>query len=484
MNGEIPNLIPVLPELFLAIMAMALLMFGVFRGDKSYDQVAGLSVLTLVIAAALMLVQVGGERVVTFGGMYVSDAFAVFTKVLVYAGSATAILISGTYLKDHKIARFEYPVLILLATLGMLIMISSNNLMTLYVGLELQSLSLYVLAAMNRDRTRSTEAGLKYFVLGALSSGMLLYGVSLIYGFAGTTDFDHLAQTLKASDSPAIGIIIGMVFLLAGLAFKISAVPFHMWTPDVYEGSPTPVTAFFAAAPKVAALALMVRATVGAFPGLVAEWQQVLIFMSVASMLVGAFVALVQTNIKRLLAYSSIGHVGYALVGLATGMQVGIEALLIYLAIYLTMTLGTFAAVLTMRRSEGSVENISDLAGLSTTNLPMAIAIATFMFSLAGIPLLAGFWGKWYVFLAAVNAGLWPLALIGLVTSVVSAYYYLRIVKVMFFDEAVASFDGGHGRPVSLIVGVTALVNSPLSYFLLIMPLVAAANWAAQALLF
>lgn len=483
MNGELPNLVPVLPEIFMAVMAMALLMFGVFRGDKSFNQVASLSVVTLIIAAAIMLTQVGGDRQVTFGGMYVTDAFAIFTKTLVYMGSAVAILISGQYLKDHNIARFEYPILVLLAALGMLIMISSNNLMTLYVGLELQSLSLYVLAAMNRDRTRSTEAGLKYFVLGALSSGMLLYGVSLIYGFAGTTDFDHLAQTLKAGE-PAIGVIIGLVFLLAGLAFKISAVPFHMWTPDVYEGSPTPVTAFFAAAPKVAALALLVRATVGAFPGLVAEWQQVLVFMSIASMLVGAFIALVQTNIKRLLAYSSIGHIGYALVGLASGTQAGVEALLIYLAIYLTMTLGTFAAVLTMRRSEGSVEGIEDLAGLSKTNLPMAIAIATFMFSLAGIPLLAGFWGKWYVFLAAVNAGMWPLALIGLVTSVVSAYYYLRIVKIMFFDEPAMGFDGGHGRSVSLVIGVTAIVNSPVSYFVLIMPLVAAAGWAAQALLF
>ncbi len=484
MNGEFPNLIPVYPEIFLALASMALLMFGVFGGDKKYDQVANLSILSLLVAGTLMFTEVGGARIVTFGGMFVSDAFAIFTKVMVLVGSGTAILISGRFLKDHKINRFEYPILILLATLGMMIMISSNNLMTLYVGLELQSLSLYVLAAMNRDRIRSTEAGLKYFVLGALSSGMLLYGISLIYGFAGTTDFDHLAQSIEAGHSPAVGVIIGMVFLLSGLAFKISAVPFHMWTPDVYEGSPTPVTAFFAAAPKVAALALMVRATVGAFPGLVAEWQQLLIFMSVASMLVGAFIALVQTNIKRLLAYSSIGHVGYALVGLAAGTEAGIEALLIYLAIYLTMTLGTFAAVLTMRRSEGAVENITDLAGLSTTNLPLAVAIATFMFSLAGIPLLAGFWGKWFVFLAAVDAGLWPLALIGLVTSVVSAYYYLRIVKIMFFDEASSGFDMGHGRSVSTVIGVAALVNSPLSYIFLIMLLVPAANWAAQALFF
>lgn len=483
MNGELPNLIPVLPEIFMAVAAMVLLMLGVFQGDKSYNQIANLSILTLIVAAVLMVTQVGGERQTTFGGMFVTDAFAVFTKMLVYVGSAVVILISGNYLSANNIARFEYPILVLLATLGMLLMISANSLLSLYVGLELQSLSLYVLAAMNRDKTRSTEAGLKYFVLGALSSGMLLYGISLIYGFSGTVDFDHLAQSVKHGDV-SVGLIIGLVFLLAGLAFKISAVPFHMWTPDVYEGSPTPVTAFFAAAPKVAAFALLVRVTVGAFPALLAEWQQILVFMSIASMLVGAFIALVQTNIKRLLAYSSIGHIGYALVGLAAGDQAGIEALLIYLAIYLTMTLGTFATVLTMRRNEGSVEAISDLAGLSRTNLPMAIALATFMFSLAGIPLLAGFWGKWYVFLAAVNAGMWPLALIGLLASVVSCYYYLRVVKIMFFDEPAAAFDGGHGRAVSTVIGVAAIVNSPVSYFLLIMPLVGAAGWAAQALLF
>jgi len=484
MNGELPNLIPVLPELVMAIGAMALLMLGVFQGDKSYNQITNLSVLVLFFTGFLMLTQVGGEHQVTFNGMFVSDAFAIFTKILVLIGSATVLLMSGTYMRDHKIAKFEYPIIILLATLGMMIMISAGNLMSLYVGLELQSLSLYVLAAMNRDRTRSTEAGLKYFVLGALSSGMLLYGISLVYGFAGTTDFTYLADTLRSADEQHIGVIIGMVFLMSGLAFKVSAVPFHMWTPDVYEGSPTPVTAFFAAAPKVAALALFVRVLVSAFPSLVHEWQQIIIFISIASMLVGAFIALVQSNIKRLLAYSSIGHVGYALVGLAAGTQQGIEALLVYIAIYLTMTLGVFAALLTMRRSEGVVENISDLAGLSRNNLPMAVAIATLMFSLAGIPLLAGFFGKWFVFLAAVQVGLWPLALIGLLASVVSAYYYLRIVKIMFFDEPAESFDGGHGRSVSAVVSVAALINSPISYFLLIMPLVAAAGWAASALVF
>ncbi len=483
MNGELPTLIPVIPELVMAIGAMALLMLGVFQGDKSYNQMTNLSLLVLAIAGVVLVTQVGGERQETFGGMFISDAFAVFTKVLVLIGSGVVLLISGTYLRDHNIARFEYPILILLATVGMMIMISAGNLMSLYVGLELQSLTLYVLAAMNRDRTRSTEAGLKYFVLGALSSGMLLYGISLVYGFAGTTDFTFLADTLKG-EGANLGVTIGMVFMMAGLAFKVSAVPFHMWTPDVYEGSPTPVTAFFAGAPKVAALALFVRVLVTAFPNLIHEWQQVIIFISIASMLVGAFIALVQMNIKRLLAYSSIGHIGYALVGLAAGTQQGIEALLIYIAVYMSMTLGTFAALLTLRRSEGVVENLSDLAGLSRNNLPMAVAIATLMFSLAGIPLLAGFFGKWYVFLAAVQAGLWPLALVGLLASVVSAYYYLRVIKIMFFEEPAASFDGGHGRAVSFVVGLSALVNSPLSYVVLIAPLIGAASWAAKALLF
>lgn len=483
MSTELPNLLPALPEIFLAVAAMVLLMLGVFQGHKSYRQIANLAVLSLLVAMVLMITQVGGERQLTFGGMFVTDAFAVFSKTLVYIGSAAAILISSKFMAEHKIAKFEYPILIMFATLGMALMISANNLMSLYVGLELQSLSLYVLAAMNRDRLRSTEAGLKYFVLGALSSGMLLYGVSLIYGFAGTIEFDVLATTMKGDDAPNIGLIVGLVFLLAGLAFKISAVPFHMWTPDVYEGSPTPVTAFFAAAPKVAALALLVRVLINAFPNMIGEWQQVIMFISIASMLVGAIVALVQTNIKRLMAYSSIGHVGYALVGLAAGTQQGVEGLLIYIAIYLTMTVGAFAAILSMRRGEGMVEDIDDLAGLSQNNLPMAVAIAIFMFSLAGIPLLAGFFGKWFVFLAAVQAGLIPLAVIGFLASVISCYYYLRIVKIMFFDEPAEAFDGKHEGAVSAVIGVAAVLNSPVS-FLLISPLLAAAGWASASLLF
>lgn len=485
MTGELPNLIPAMPEIMLAIGAMVLLMVGVFQGDRSYNQMTNLGVLLLVAVGAVLVLKVGGDRQLTFGNMFISDAFAVFTKVLVITGAVATLVMSGNFMRQHNIAKFEFPILVILATIGMMVMISANNMMSLYVGLELQSLSLYVLAAMNRDRVRSTEAGLKYFVLGALSSGMLLYGISLIYGFTGSIDFDHLAMTLGAADyTPSIGVIIGMVFIMAGLSFKVSAVPFHMWTPDVYEGAPTPITAFFAAAPKVAALALFVRVMVGAFPAVTDQWQQVIVFVSVASMLVGSFIAIVQTNIKRLMAYSSIGHVGYALVGLAAGTQDGIEGLLVYLAIYLTMTLGAFGAILCMRRASGMVEEISDLSGLSQTNLPMAVAIAIFMFSLAGIPLLAGFWGKWYVFLAAVEAGLVPLAIIGVLTSVVGAFYYIRIIKVIFFDDPAPAFESGNGRGVGVVVALTAIVNSPVSYFVLIAPLVTAAGWAAKSLPF
>ncbi|RMB08832.1 NADH dehydrogenase subunit N [Eilatimonas milleporae] len=484
MTSELPNLSPVLPELVMALGAMALLMIGVFRGERGFTLVNTLSVLLLVAAGLLAVLSVGGERQLTFGAMFVSDSFAVFAKTLILGGSAVALLLAPQFLKDHGIDRFEYPVLVLLATLGMMIMVSANNLISLYVGLELQSLSLYVLAAINRDKARSTEAGLKYFVLGALSSGMLLYGVSLIYGFAGTMDFDLLADSFRGGATPAIGVIIGLVFLLAGLAFKISAVPFHMWTPDVYEGSPTPVTAFFAAAPKVAAMALLIRVLVGAFPDLTDQWQQIIIFLSIASMLVGAFIALVQTNLKRLMAYSSIGHIGYALVGVAAGTQDGIEAVLVYMAIYVTMTLGAFSVILTMRRREGMVEEVADLAGLARTNLPLASALAIFMFSLAGIPLLLGFWGKWVIFAAAVEAGLIPLAVIGVLTSVVGAFYYLRIVKVMFFDDPAPAFEGGHGRAIGWVVGLTAVINSPVSYFGLIGALTAWAAWAAGGLLY
>ncbi len=344
-------------------------------------------------------------------------------------------------MKEGKYLKFEYPVLVLLATAGMMMMISANDLITLYMGLELQSLALYVVAAFRRDDVRSSEAGLKYFVLGALSSGMLLYGASLIYGFTGSTNFTEIAVVAKATGAGQnVGLIFGLVFLMVGLAFKISAVPFHMWTPDVYQGAPTPVAAFFSAAPKVAAMALMLRVLLGAFGGITTQWQQIVIFLALASMIFGAVAAIGQTNIKRLLAYSSIANMGFALVGLAAGTEKGAESVLVYMAIYVVMTLGAFACVLGMRRDGGAVEDIGELSGLSETNLPMAAALGLLMFSLAGIPPLAGFFAKFEVFLAAVNAKLWPLAVLGVVASVVAAYYYLRIVKIMFFDDKKPGF--------------------------------------------
>jgi NADH-quinone oxidoreductase subunit N len=429
--------LPVLPEIILAVGALALLMVGVFAGERSTSLVTMLSIGLLILAGiALMLVPVNG---VSFNGAFVIDPFARLLKLLVLIGSGVAIVMSVGYLRAEKFDRFEYPVLIVMATLGMLLMISANDLIALYLGLEMQSLALYVVAAINRDSVKSTEAGLKYFVLGALSSGMLLYGASLIYGFTGQTTFGGIAEVL-AGGTASIGLVFGLVFLIAGLAFKVSAVPFHMWTPDVYEGAPTPVTAFFAAAPKVAAMALFIRVMVGPFASAAHDWQQIITFISIASMVLGAFAAIGQRNIKRLMAYSSIGHMGFALVGLAAGGQAGVQGVVIYLFIYMAMTLGTFACILAMRRGSGMVEDIGDLAGLSRTNPVMAFFLAMLLFSLAGIPPLAGFFAKFYVFLAAVQSGLYVLAVIGVLASVVGAYYYLRIIKIMYFDEPAGKF--------------------------------------------
>ena len=481
MSATLPDLTPALPEIFVACAAMALLMVGVFKKDNLLKVVTRLGVLTLAIAFVIMVAKMPGlDRVATtFGGMFIVDGFSVFMKSLVLIASMAALLMSQQYLIDRKIDRFEFPVLIVLATLGMMMMISANDFMALYVGLELQSLSLYVLASFDRERQRSTEAGLKYFVLGALSSGMLLYGISLIYGFSGTTSFSVLSTGLANSEN--IGLVVGLVFVLAGLAFKVSAVPFHMWTPDVYEGAPTPVTALFAAAPKVAAMALLMRVVLGGFPTMAADWQQIIIFISVGSMLVGAFAALVQTNIKRLMAYSSIGHVGYALVGLAAGTVQGVEGVLVYMTIYMTMTIGTFACILSMRRDKALDLDINELAGLSRNQPAMAFALAVFMFSLAGIPLLAGFFGKYFIFMSAIDAGLYTLAIIGFVASVVGAFYYLRIVKIMYFDEPAAKFDDNEFGTMGFIMGLTAALNSPLS-FLLIYPLLGLAGVAAASL--
>lgn len=433
---DIPNLVLATPELLLGIGAMVLLMVGVFMGETSTRIVTGLSV-ALIVLAGIWLIWSPGEGE-AFHGAFVMDPFARLMKILVLIGSGVAIAMSVGFARLENFDRFEYPILVVLATLGMLLMVSANDLIALYLGLELQALSLYVVAAINRDSLRSTEAGLKYFVLGALSSGMLLYGMSLVYGFTGHTGFDGIAAAMAGDRS--LGLIFGIVFVLAGIAFKISAVPFHMWTPDVYEGAPTPVTAFFAAAPKIAAMAMLIRVVQGAFEPATTDWRQIITFLAIASMGLGAFAAIGQTNIKRLMAYSSIGHMGFALVGLAAGSEEGVSGVVLYMIIYMAMTLGTFACILAMRRTDGMVENISDLAGLSRTNPMLALVLTAFMFSLAGIPPLAGFWAKYFVFLAAIQAELYVLSVLGVIASVIGAFYYLRVVKVIWFDEPEQGF--------------------------------------------
>ncbi|MEK9831959.1 MAG: NADH-quinone oxidoreductase subunit NuoN [Alphaproteobacteria bacterium] len=467
------------PELFVAVAAMVMLMYGAFRGEESTRFVTWAGVLVMVVAGLLVLAGPAGETT-AFNGQFMVDAFAVFTKILLIAGAALALILAQPYNMREDIKQFEYPILMVFAVLGMMMMVSANDLLSLYVGLELQSLALYVVAAIRRDNLRSSEAGLKYFVLGALSSGILLYGMSLIYGFAGTTGFDGLAATFAAGEDAPVGVIVGLVFIAAGLAFKVSAVPFHMWTPDVYEGAPTPVTAFFAIAPKIAAMALFVRVMLEPFGDLVAEWQQIIWFISLASMILGSFAAIVQTNIKRLMAYSSIGHMGFVLVGLAAGNEIGVQGILLYLTIYLFMNMGTFACILAMRRQGRMVEDIDALAGLSKTNPYMALAIAVFMFSMAGVPPLAGFFAKFYVFLAAIEAGLYVLTVVGLLTSVVGAYYYLRIVKIMYFDEPAEAFDRPVGREISVIVAVTGVVT--VFFFIGLAPVLNGAEAAAAVL--
>jgi NADH-quinone oxidoreductase subunit N len=472
---NLPSLQLIAPELILAVGAMVLLMIGVARGDRSTPFVSVLAIILLVVAGAFVVLQPSG-KLSAFNGSFLLDDYARFLKLLALIGSAVAILMSIEFLGAVGKQRFEYPVLILLSTTGMLILISAGDLIALYLGFELMSLALYVIAAIDRDNARSTEAGLKYFVLGALSSGMLLYGCSLIYGFTGTVAFKGIAA---ATASGGIGLTFGLVFLFAGFCFKVSAVPFHMWTPDVYEGAPTPVTAFFSAAPKVAGMAVFVRAAVLAFPGIVNQWQQIIVFVAILSMVLGSFAAIGQTNIKRLMAYSSIANMGYALIGLAAGTSDGVQSVLVYMAIYLAMTLGAFACILAMRRAEGPVEKIADLAGLARTKPAMAFFFAMLMFSLAGVPPVAGFFAKFYVFLAAIKAGLYTLAVIGVVTSVVGAYYYLSIVKTMYFDEPAPGFEPM--RPeLRFVLGVSGLFV--LLFFVYPAPLVDAAAAAAKSL--
>ena len=466
----------VLPELVLAVGGMALLMLGVFGGDRVERPLSYLAIVLLAASGAAVAYQPLGQA---FSGAFAADAFSKAVKALVLIGAALVLLMGQGYLLREKIARFEFPVLVVFSVLGMMIMASAADFLTLYLGLELQSLALYVLAAFDRDNLRSTEAGLKYFVLGALSSGMMLYGISLIYGFAGVTGFAKIAMIVQSS-GVNIGLVFGLVFLIAGLAFKVSAVPFHMWTPDVYEGAPTPITAFFAASPKIAAMALFVRAMAEAFPSALEQWRQIIIFISILSMALGAVAAIGQNNIKRLMAYSSIANMGYILVGLAAGTPEGVQGVLIYLAIYLITNVGVFACILGMRRGPHLVENISDLAGLAQARPGYAFVFAMLMFSLAGIPPLAGFFAKFYVFLAAVKAGLYPLAVIGVIASVVGAYYYVRIVKIIYFDEPAPAFESNMGPSLASIIAGAGFFT--LFFIAGAAPLVTAAASAAASL--
>ncbi|HLY04371.1 MAG TPA: NADH-quinone oxidoreductase subunit NuoN [Rhizomicrobium sp.] len=471
------DLLVLFPECLLALAAMGLLMIGAVWSRSTFRLVSIAAVCALVAAGWFVFSPLTGAEH-AFGGAFVADGFSRFAKILVLLGSALTLIMSVEFLERENIANFEFPVLVLLATVGMLFMVSAANFIALYLGFELQSLSLYVLAASNRDSVRSSEAGLKYFVLGALSSGMMLYGISFIYGFAGTTSFAAVAHAVLGAGGN-IGVIFGLVFLIVGLAFKVSAVPFHMWTPDVYEGSPTPITAFFSMAPKTAAMALFLRVMLIAMPGVLPDWRQIVAFVSVLSMFLGAVAAIGQTNIKRLMAYSSISHMGYALIGLAAGTTQGVQSVLLYLAVYVITNAGVFVCILAMRRGQEMVETIPDLAGLARTNPRLALAFAVLFISLAGIPPFAGFFAKFYVFLAAIQTHLYALAVLGVLSSVIGAYYYLRIVKIMYFDEPAPAFERNMGTPFGAIAAASSLFNA---FFVVIAsPLVGWAIVAAKA---
>ena len=468
------------PELILTIGGLITLMLGTFFGDRRVGLYQLGAMLTLAAAAAAVVSLIGVETTV-FSGTLAVDGFGGFAKLLIYAASFVCVLIAPRFFKEGM--RAEYPALILFAVLGMGIMVSARDLMTLYVGLELNSLASYVLASFMRNDERSSEAGLKYFVLGALASGILLYGISLLYGFTGTTDFAGVAQAIGSELN--IGLIFGIVFVIAGLAFKISAVPFHMWTPDVYEGAPTPVTTFFATAPKVAAMVLMTRVVIGAMGSAIDAWQQIIIFLALTSIILGAVGAIGQKNIKRLLAYSSINNVGYMLIGLAAGTQQGVEGVLTYLLVYVVTTLGAFLVVMQLRDPQGNqIESIPALAGYSQRRPGLAAAMTVFLFSLAGIPPLFGFWPKYLVFEAAVNANLVPLAVAGIVASVIGAFYYIAIIKTMYFDEkSDTEFPQGTGTVVEdAVITASALWLSVVGY--LFIGALAALSASAAVVLF
>jgi len=443
------TIVYILPELFLSAAIMFLLMLGVFI-KKSFKLVNLLTILSLIFAIALVLNQ-PNEIVKIFNESYIIDRLSIFMKVLTLLFCFFVLLSSKDYIKSNNIDKIEYPIIILSSTLGMILMISSYDLIIFYLGLELQSLCLYILASFKRDDERSTEAGLKYFVLSALASGLLLYGCSLIYGFTGSTNFEIISANLDEANT---GAVFGIVFIIVGLAFKVSAVPFHMWTPDVYEGSPTSVTSFFALVPKIAAISVFIRFMYVPFVNVISQWQTIIIFLSIASMILGAVAAIGQSNIKRLMAYSSIGHMGYALAGLATGTNSGIQSTIIYLTIYLVMNLGAFGCIFMMKRENVYYENIEDLSGLSKNHPMVALSFLIILFSLAGIPPMAGFFAKFYVFMAVIEVKMYALAIIGLVTTVVSAFYYLRIIKIIYFDKPKKPFEESYdwGLKISLIL--------------------------------
>jgi len=465
-----------LPELVLSISGLAILLIGV---AQKRDSTLICTMLTLAAFAITAVLVIGAPSAVGYDGLFTSDAFAKFAKLLILGGSALCAILSLDYNQRQNISRFEFPVLILFSTVGMMVMASASNLMTLYMGLELQSLAIYVLAAFAREDVRSSEAGLKYFVLSALASGLLLYGISLTYGFSGSMDFSHIAQAVTDPAGVSTGLVVGIAFIITGLAFKLSAVPFHMWTPDVYEGAPTSVTAFMSTAPKVAPFVVLLRVMFGPFGHIAIEWQPIIVLIAIASMLLGSFAAIAQTNIKRLMAYSSIGHMGYALIGLAAGTQSGVRGVLLYLLTYVVMSAGSFACIVAMRRRGLAVEKISDLGGLAKNDLPLAALMAIFMFSMAGIPPMAGFFGKLLIFRAAIDAGMWKLAIIGVLTSVVGCFYYLRIIKVMFFDPAEDMFDA-RSASLSFVAMSTGIFT--LIFVVFPAPFLGAAAQAAKAL--
>ncbi|MEQ9693629.1 NADH-quinone oxidoreductase subunit NuoN [Shimia sp. SDUM112013] len=457
----------ILPEILLALYAMLALLGAVYTGkDRLAPLLTWVTAGVLVIVAAWIGLARGGAEAVAFNGLFIDDGFARFAKVAILLAAGAVLAMGQDYMSRKGMLRFEYPILIVLSVIGMMVMVSSGDLMTLYMGLELQSLSLYVVASMRRDSLKSSEAGLKYFVLGALSSGLLLFGSSLVYGFAGTTTFSGIVEAVGDGHTP-LGLLFGLTFVASGLAFKISAVPFHMWTPDVYEGAPTPITAFFATAPKMAAMGLFARVLHDAFGGVVADWQQIIALLSVLSMFLGAVAAIGQTNIKRLMAYSSIAHMGYAMMGLAAGTAFGVQALLIYMAIYVTMNIGTFAFIMSLERDGQPVVDIRALNMYSAREPGKALAVLLLMFSLAGVPPLVGFFGKLYVLRAAYEAGLVWLAVLGVVASVIGAFYYLRIVYYMYFGDESDALDKNRSPVlwVALMVPAIAMLVGVVNLF-------------------